>query len=423
MKLLDYFKQITQIPHCSRHAEDLKDFLISFAKAQGYRVETDQAGNILARKANAKICLQAHYDMVCVGRAPEITVVEKDGWLSAEDASLGADNGIAVAMMMVLMEEGAACEFLFTVDEEVGLIGANALAFDLQSRYMLNLDSEEEGEVYIGCAGGVDIEAERTYAMKSSDLPFYKVRISGLPGGHSGVDIGKNIPNAIKVFAAYAKAHQMEIAHMKGGERINSIPTQLEAVVASSKPLPEGEHLTIVPLSEKIPVAVDSAQIVSLLEEIPHGVLAYNDKLGIPDRSVNLAKIVFDEGKCRIDVSLRAMDEAGLAQVESQTASLFRSRGYRVQSHGKYPAWKPEVNDFSEKVCQTMRQVVGTCRYRAIHAGLECAVISHLYPDIAIASIGPTIRAPHSVSESVEIASVERTFQIVRQVIDAVSER
>ncbi len=422
MKLLDYFQKITQIPHCSHESEQLKLFLTGFAKSHGYQVETDDAGNIVARKADAKICLQAHYDMVCVGRAPEIVLVEKDGWLSAEESSLGADNGIAVAMMMVLMEEGAACEFLFTADEEVGLIGANALQFDLQSRYMLNLDSEEEGEVYIGCAGGVDIEAERMYQTAHSDLPFYKIEVSGLPGGHSGVDIDKNIPNAIKVFAAYAKAHPVKIATMQGGERINSIPAHLEAIVASSEPLPDAEYITVTPVSQTTTVAVNTSEIVALLEEIPHGVLAYNNRLNIPDRSMNLAKIAFHEGRCRIALSLRAMDERGLQEVEDEISNLLRKRGYRVESHGKYPAWKPEVNDFSKKVCQSVREVLGDCQYRAIHAGLECAVISHLYPDIAIASIGPTIRLPHSVSERVEIASVERTFKIVKQVINAVSE-
>ncbi len=418
-KIFDYFDQITQIPHCSHHAEKLQAFLIDFAHTRGYRVRHDSAGNILADRGEAVLAFQAHYDMVCVGNAPQIETFVEDGWMRAHESTLGADNGIAVAMMMVLMDRGAACEFLFTADEEVGLVGANALSFDLKSRYMLNLDSEDEAEVYIGCAGGVDIFAQKSYGMRPSQKRFFLVEISGLPGGHSGVEIHKKIPNAIKLFASWAKEQGVEIASVEGGERINSIPVHLKAVVACEGVPQEREHIRVTPLHEPFDVVADSEEIIELIVQLPHGVLAYNDKLQIPDRSLNLAQISLKEGVCDIAVSARAMGDTGLTAVEEDLRSLFQRYGYRVESEGKYPAWKPEVNDFSELVCEKVHAVFGRCDYKAIHAGLECAVLSNRYPQIAIASIGPNIRSPHATHEKVEIASVEKTFRVVEKIVDA----
>jgi len=419
MKLLNYFQQLTQIPHCSHHSEKLKLFLTDFAKARGYQVKSDSAGNILAYKGSPKLSLQAHYDMVCVGKAPEIETFAEDGWLYARDSSLGADNGIAIAMMMVLMDDEKECEYLFTADEEVGLIGANALTFPLQSSYMLNLDSEDEAEVYIGCAGGVDIFAQKLYETLSCEKDFYEITVSGLPGGHSGVEIHKNIPNAIKLFAEFCQKYECLVALLEGGERINSIPVHCRAIVACKK-VPESQpHIDVKKISQKFPIVQHSYEMIDLLCKFPHGVLAWNDKLAIPNQSVNLATVAVKNGICDIAVSARAMDDAGLQKVETEIADLFTSYGYDVKSEGKYPAWKPEVNDFSEIVCEKMEEVFGACHYRAIHAGLECAVLSCLYPDMKIASIGPNIRSPHSSHEKVEIASVTKTYEVVKKIVDA----
>ncbi len=419
MKLLDYFQKLTQIPHCSHHSEKLKLFLTDFVKARGYQVKSDSAGNIIAFKGSPKLSLQAHYDMVCVGKAPEIETFTEDGWLYARDSSLGADNGIAIAMMMVLMDDGKECEYLFTADEEVGLIGANALSFPLQSSYMLNLDSEDEAEVYIGCAGGVDIFAQKSYETLSCEKDFYEITVSGLPGGHSGVEIHKNIPNAIKLFAEFCQKHDCLVASLEGGERINSIPVQCRAIVACEK-VPESQpHIDVKKIFRKFSVVQHTHEIIDLLCKFPHGVLAWNDKLAIPDQSVNLATVAVKNGICDIAVSARAMDDAGLQKVETEIADLFTLYGYDVKSEGKYSAWKPEVNDFSEIVCEKMEEVFGACHYRAIHAGLECAVLSSLYPDMKIASIGPNIRSPHSSHEKVEIASVTKTYEVVKKIVDA----
>jgi dipeptidase D len=242
-KILDYFQQITQIPHCSYETSKLKDFLISFSKERGYEVLVDSADNILIKKGTSKLIFQAHYDMVCVGEAPKIETYIEDGWMMAKNSTLGADNGMAIAMMMALIDEQKECEFLFTNDEEVGLIGSGSLEFELEAKQMLNLDSEDDAEVYIGCAGGVDIDAVKKYDSFLKSTEFYEITIGGLKGGHSGVDIDKNIPNAIKLFAKFLKDKDVQIASIKAGERVNSIPVNLQATIFCKSELKSQKHI------------------------------------------------------------------------------------------------------------------------------------------------------------------------------------
>ncbi len=420
MKIIEYFLQITKIPHCSYNSEKLKQFLVDFSKNRGYSVFVDDAGNILAKSKTPSISLQAHYDMVCVGDAPNIRVTTKNNKMSAQNSSLGADNGIAVSMMMSLMDERADCEFLFTADEEVGLVGAKALNFPLSSKYMLNLDSEDEAEVYIGCAGGVDIYAQKSYKLKESDDDFYEIEISNLPGGHSGVDIDKNIPNAIKVFADFCKDKNIKIAKLKAGERINSIAANLKAVVSSSEMLQSSGFVKIKPLEKKYLVIEDSSQLLNLLSEFTHGVIEFDKELNIPYISANLALVKLKNNEFTIEVSARAMDDNGLFKIEKEIKEFFDKYGYKTKSADKYPAWKPETNEFSKLVYQEMKKNFNKCEYRAIHAGLECAVISSIYPNIKIASIGPNIKFPHSVNEEVDLVSVAKIYEVLKRVINEV---
>ena len=415
-KIFDYFQQITQIPHCSHDASKLKDFLIDFAKERGYEVQTDKTENILIKKGTPKLALQAHYDMVCVGDAPKLKTFIKDGWMMAENSTLGADNGMAIAMMMALMDEGKVCEFLFTSDEEVGLIGASALEFELNSKQMLNLDSEDEAEVYIGCAGGVDIEAVKKYERFEKTGTFYELTISGLPGGHSGVEIHKNIPNAIKLFGVFLKGKDIQIVSLEAGERINSIPTNLKAILFSHSELECEKNINIEKIEGTFQI-IENSEIISLINNFKHGVLSFNESLKVPDTSINLALVSLKEGVLKIETSARAMDDKSLKQVEEKYQNFFESFGYKVKCEGKYPAWKPEINSFSKEVEKAMIEVFGKSEFRAIHAGLECAIISEKYPDMKFTSIGPNIRSPHSTHEKVEIASVEKIYQVVQKIV------
>ena len=418
--ILHHFKTITSIPHCSKAADKLLNYLTLFAQERGYKVEVDAAENILISKGTPKLCLQAHYDMVCMGKAPEIKTYEKDGWLNAEESSLGADNGIAIAMMMVLMDEGAELEFLITADEEIGLIGANALSFDLHASMMLNLDSEDEAEVYIGCAGGVDIVATKPYALIDDKRPAYRVTVSGLSGGHSGVDIDKDIPNALKLLAGYLKDKKIGLVSLEGGERRNSIPVHASAIVKSDSVLEGNERVGVEAIECSEPILYGGSEIIDLMKGFSHGVHEMSEALKIPERSINLAIVSIKGGLCQIETSARAMSAEGLTQISGETLYFFESYGFDVEMVDKYPSWKPEVNSFTEEVSACMEEVYGESKMMAIHAGLECGVISQKYPLLKIASIGPTIRYPHSTREKVKIDSIEKTFRVLQKVIERI---
>jgi len=420
MSIIEHFKTLTQIPHCSYEAEKLQEFLVDFATQREYRVEVDEAKNIFISKGTPKLSLQAHYDMVCIGKAPNIEIYEEDGWLKAKESSLGADNGIAIAMMMELMDAREELEFLITADEEVGLVGANALSFKLNSKMMLNLDSEDEAEVYIGCAGGIDITATKPYASLKDTRPSYSVTVEGLVGGHSGVDIDKDIPNAIKLLASYLKDKKVGIVSIQGGERLNSIPTFAQAIVKSNEILTSNSRVTIKAITDDAPILHAGDEIISLLANISHGVRELNQELGIPDRSINLARVSTQAGLCTIETSTRAMDPRGMTQNSYDMITLFDGYSYDTEQTDKYPAWKPEVNTFTSLVGESMQEVFGESQNRAIHAGLECGIISQKYPHILIASIGPTIRYPHSSREMVKISSVKKSFEVVQKIIEAV---
>ena len=422
--IIEHFQTLTQIPHCSKIADRLLEFLVTFAEERGYDVQVDDAKNIYLSKGRPTLCLQAHYDMVCMGKAPVLETYIEDGWMKAKEASLGADNGMAIAMMMQLMDEGRELEFLLTADEEVGLIGANQVAFDLKSRYMLNLDSEDEAEVYIGCAGGVDITASKQDSYVDGSGSCYEVAVKGLVGGHSGVDIDKGIPSAIKVLGEYLHAHKItQLASIYAGERRNSIPANAVAIVRSDSKLENTELVKVRELSERPKVLREGAKTIEMIHRFKHGVHAHNEALGIPDVSINLAIITADEkGGLLVETSARAMDALKLEHISQETLAFFNDYGFTVKLEDKYPAWKPDVSDFTNLVSQEMQSVFGRTKMMAIHAGLECGVIAEKYPDMKFASIGPTIRYPHSTREMVDLESVERTFEVVKQIIRSVTE-
>jgi dipeptidase D len=357
--------------------------------------------------------------MVCVGRAPEIETVEIGGWLQARESSLGADNGMAIAMMMALMEEGKELEFLLTADEEIGLIGAKALAFDLKSDHLLNLDTEEAGEVYIGCAGGVDLIARKRCETVADNRPLWRVHLAGLPGGHSGVDIDKEIPNAVKELAAYLLEREgAAVVSFRGGERRNSIPAAAEALVRYAGEWPEAEHLNVETAEDRgEEVLADSEALLGFLATAPHGVVERNGELGIPETSLNLALVDFGGESCRVDYSLRAMSDEELEELTVRIETLLERHGFATKREDRYPAWKPEINDFTRLVREKLEGEFGHSGLKAIHAGLECGILNEKYPAIKMASIGPTIEYPHSIRERVDLASVGRTFRALKKIV------
>ncbi|HEY9189291.1 MAG TPA: M20/M25/M40 family metallo-hydrolase [Sulfurovum sp.] len=421
-EIIEHFKTLTQIPHCSKLADRLMEFLVDFAKSRGYSVEVDQTKNIYICKGEPVLCLQAHYDMVCVGKAPQLETYIEEGWMRARESSLGADNGMAIAMMMQLMDEGRELEFLLTSDEEVGLIGANHVAFELKSSYMLNLDSEDEAEVYIGCAGGADITAFKDDSYVEGTGSCYEVAVKGLPGGHSGVDIDKGIPSAIKVLGEYLTENGVtQLASIYAGERRNSIPANAVAIVRSEKVLEDSGDVAVRALNESPKVLKEGAKLIALIDAFKQGVHAMNETFDIPDVSINLAIITADEqGGLKVETSARAMGAEELELLTQETAAMFERFGFRVQVEDKYPAWRPDISDFTKLVSREIEGVFGKTKMMAIHAGLECGVIAEKYPQMKFASIGPTIRYPHSTREAVDLASVERTYQVVQNILEVI---
>ena len=418
-KIINYFISLTKVPHCSQNSEALFHYLIDFAKKCDYTIYSDDLQNILFRKGNPKLALQAHYDMVCMGNAPTIETYTEEGWMYAKDSSLGADNGVAIAMMMVLMEQGAELEFLLTSDEEVGLIGAGGIELELTSEYMLNIDFEDEGIVCIGCAGGADILAEQKFyklEREPSYLYNYKLSVVDLDGGHSGVDIDKNIPNAIKILADYLQDKEVLLSSCHGGERRNSIPANIVMELSSKTEL-NGNHWVEVEQLDRDLNLYDSDDFLHLLQEFKTGVHAYNKEFKLPDSSINLAIVNFKEGKAEIEASSRAMNDKGLESINQHTEELLLKYGFNTSIEYKYPAWKPEINNFTSSVNDAMKKVFGESKYEAIHAGLECGVLLERYPNMKFASIGPTIVSPHSTRERVKLDSIGKIFEVVEEVI------
>ncbi len=418
-KIIENFINITKINRCSYKTQKMQAYIINFAKNYGYEVKTDSAGNILVTKGNPKICLQAHYDMVCVGDAPNIEVEIKDGIIKAKNSSLGADNGMAIAMMLELIKEGIEAEFLFTNDEEVGLIGAKNLELTLQSKYLLNLDSEDEGAIFIGCAGGIDLKITKNLNKINANAKVYQVSVGNLPGGHSGIDIDKNIDNAILMLNFFLnKNNILAVGKYKGGEKINSIPANATAIVLANN-LEFSEFVNVKELNNVNLDFFDNCYIKDVLD-FPNGVLEYNSQFSVVESSSNLALINQEKSNLSIEVSMRSLDNNKLEQISLNAKKYWQNKGYNVEINDKYPGWKPQINEFTKIVQNSMQKIFNQSQNIVIHAGLECGILKQKYPNILFASIGPNIKYPHSTNEQCEIESVFKTYEAVLDIIKSV---
>jgi dipeptidase D len=400
----------------------MAQYLIQECKKTGAIISEDKAGNILARKGEPSICLQSHYDMVCMGKAPQIETYEEDGFLYAKDSSLGADNGMGIAIMLEILATQENLECLFTNDEEVGLLGAEELGLEVKSPYLLNLDSEDEGIVYVGCAGGIELKASMTIQKEKipEDYELFEIKVLDLPGGHSGIQIAEPIPNAIIMLANALRKYNALLIQIQGGERINSIPSHAQAIVA----LPRGCNFndpTIfsTPLRRKISHYIyNSKQILNFLCAFPHGVLGWDMALNVPSKSSNLARIFGDKDSLHVEIFARAMDKKGLKALQNNHEALLDLGGFTVHYHHENAPWTPQPFDFAQKVKEEAERIWGPTQLGAIHAGLEPGLLTQKLPHLHEAcSIGPRIEAPHTIKERCEIASVGRVAQIVLSLI------
>ena len=509
MRFLGYFEQICSIPHCSYQAQKLGEFLLEFSKSRGFEAKIDESFNIHAIKGKPKICLQAHYDMVCVGEAPKIELENDGEFLSAKNSTLGADNGIGLAIIMDIMDEAQDLEVLFTSDEEVGLIGANAFAGEICAPALLNLDSEDDSEVIIGCAGGLLAEFRREFEpsklglgeLFSSELEscelglgelfsssvsehfgtgllsnesshstsaenstqnnsnlnanYYELSCEGLEGGHSGMQIAKNIPNAIKELAHFAKNHGANILAMSGGDRDNAIPTWAKALVSASsklqsKGLVNAKKLDLLgakelfaklcddDLKNTIIMKANSADFtrnsrIPLLNDfllsLPHGVLGWDEGLGLPKTSANLAivqtRLTSKDENARIAFSVqiyaRSSSQEELAKLKNSYEAISELAGFQSSFGPSSMPWEPEQSEFATSVLNALQKYRPNAKITAIHAGLECGCLSAKMKQkgkkLVACSIGPNISGAHTINERCEIKSAQIIAQVLRDLL------
>ncbi|UYF44318.1 aminoacyl-histidine dipeptidase [Aliarcobacter cryaerophilus] len=425
--VLEIFKEITKIQRCSGNHKDFIEYMKEISKKLEYNCLVDEANNILCKKedSNANIVFQSHYDIVCLNDFCIPQIVEDDTTLKAIDSTLGADNGIGCSYMIALMYENFDGEFLFTSDEEIGLIGANGLNLPINSKYMLNLDSEDEGKICIGCAGGVDIIAKNSnkkIVPNIENLDLYEISISNLQGGHSGVDIDKNIPNAIKLIVKTIKECEGKILDINGGERINSIPANAKAIIASKKrPQKTHENMKIEKINTKSEhLNIYDDEIINFLYKFQNGVRDFNKELNVVQDSINLALIKTNIDEIVIEFSARSMNNENLKELKEKTKKDLINNNFYVETYGKYPAWSPDINDFTSKVLDIYKTFDKNASLEAIHAGLECAIFKDKFPNLKIASIGPTIKFPHSKKEFVYKKSIENVFEVVKKIANSI---
>ena len=415
--VLENFKNLCQIPHCSFDTKQMKEFLCAYSKKHGFEVKIDKAGNIHALKGKAQICLQSHYDMVCMGLAPNIEVYEEQGFLRAKNSSLGADNGIGVAIMMSAMAEFEHLECLFTNDEEVGLLGVKNLEHILQAPMLLNLDHENENEIIIGCAGGVEIEAVLPCTFKKGFGKVYELQACGFKGGHSGINIIENHKISIKEMAKYIQENNGKIIKFEGGERINSLPKHAKAFVHFSNEPKATQGIECTYKGEQeFNYCLQSQILLSVLNAFTHGIRSFDKNLEIVQTSISLALLRMTEKEIKIHLFARSNLLDGLKQVEFETLEFFKAFGFQTKTYGFYEPWEGKENALSKAVFKSLNALVGEVKISGIHAGLECGVIEKKQK-LLCASIGPNIHNPHSTDEHCEIASVEKITQVVFEIL------
>lgn len=460
-KTLEYFSKIASIPHPSYDTSALFTFLTKECEKLSTKVSTDEAGNIHCVKGNPKCCLQGHYDMVVVGKACEKKPIElyeevKEGkrFLRAKDSSLGADNGIAIALCLALASKYEHIECLFSNDEEVGMLGAKALQMPINANVMLNLDSENINEIVLGCAGGMDINATKPLrAQKSNYTHFYTIRAFGFLGGHSGIDIDKGRDNAIIECARLLEDLPCEIVRFSGGEKRNSIPVGVEVVIISKEDLLENlqkysKHLVLCNADEKS-MSLKSAkgwgfvftqcelkksmsftkeQILPILLEIKSGV--YESDGAVVLNSANLSLINLQshpKPTLSISIMARANDDSKLASTKTYLQDLAQKQGFMVEVSDFYGAWKRSISDedvLLQSLIKEFNALEITPSVVQIHAGLECGILQKRISElrtksgaksesIKILSIGPSIDFPHSTQERLDLESVKHFVTIV----------
>jgi len=467
----NYFYELTQIPRPSKKEEKVIAYLLDFAKKHNLEAKKDEAGNVLITKPATKglenlptVILQGHVDMVAEKNSNTVHDFEKDPietyidgeWLKAKGTTLGADNGVGVAAALAVLAsdtiEHGKLECLFTVDEETGLTGAYALGKDfLKGDILINLDTEEEGELYIGCAGGKITTVTFTYKPETvpSNYFWFKVQVKNLSGGHSGSDIHKGLGNANKILNRYlwalSRKYDLALVQIDGGNLHNAIAREASAVAGipySKKedvivelnilaPQIEAELKAMDPNLKMTVESTDTPEFIidkdttlNLLNGIyacPHGVLAMSHEIpGLVETSTNLASVKMKENNTIvITTSQRSSTNSLKDDAGNMVNAVFTLAKADIKHSAGYPGWKPNPDSKILGVAKdSYKKLFGKePEIMAIHAGLECGLFLEKYPHLDMISCGPTIRNAHSPEEQIEIATVDKWWVLLLNIL------
>ena len=454
------FYALTEIPRPSKKEEQVRAFLQKFGEDRKLETIVDEIGNVIIKKPATEgmedrmgVILQGHMDMVPQKNADTEHDFEKDPidayvdgeWVTAKGTTLGADNGMGVAASMAVLEDEDAVhgplEVLITMDEETGMTGAeNLKAGVLDGDILMNLDSEDEGELYIGCAGGVDTNGDLAY--KEEEMPegmtAYKVTVKGLKGGHSGLDIHLGRGNANKIMNVLllkaSEKYGLRVADVQGGSLRNAIPREsfvvavvpeankenFEAFVAEFEAIAQDEFkdadeglVALVEATDLPKTVIDEKaqkQMFDIVAAVPNGVIKMSESVaGIVETSTNLAIVKSNGGKIEMCTLNRSLVDDDRDKLAAEIRAVFEASGAKAESTGAYPGWKPNPDS---AILKEMKEVYNN-KYgrvpevKVIHAGLECGILGATYPNWDMISFGPTIRNPHSPDEKVKIDTVE----------------
>jgi dipeptidase D len=467
-----YFGAISRIPRGSKNEAAVAAYVLETARKLGCEAVEDGVMNVLARKPASpgregvkSVCLQGHLDMVCEKNADKqhdflvdpLELVRKGDVLMANGTTLGADNGIAVATMLALLEEKGLehgpIECLFTIDEETGLTGAGSLTPDfVRSRTLINLDSEEEGALYVGCAGGRDsvgVFPAATEAV-SGKMVSADVIVKGLKGGHSGLDIDKGRGNALKILVRALLALDAlngRIASIEGGNKRNAIPREARAriflstgkvrkaqeAIATLREAVKAENARVDP-DVDVSLAVGSSRegmvlkrllgkkILRTIAALPHGVIKMSPDIpGLVETSTNVAVVRTSDDAVRIETSQRSSVASEIEEIVESVKSVFVLAGTEIEAGKGYPGWKPNMDS---AVLATAKKVHAALfgkepHVKAVHAGLECGIIGEKFPGMDMVSLGPTLEAVHSPEEKIFIPTVDRFWKYLLEILKA----
>ena len=471
-RVWDIFRQVSAIPRCSKNEGRILDWLKDFAKSRNLACRSDVVGNTVIElpptkgyEKSSAVMLQSHVDMVCE-KTPEskhdfskdpIELIERDGWVTADGTTLGADDGLGVALALALSDVvGLAhprIELLFTVDEETGLTGANALQKGfITGKYLINLDGEDESFI-VGCAGGenTEITLNIEWADAPAGLDCFALKVSGLYGGHSGVDIDTGRANAIQLLTRSINKLQsqfdLRICSIDGGKASNAIPRDAQAVILLDPSCLKSVKQQITELessfkkefsatdpnlkmelvaqekkaSEKT-IINNQSSIINLLSALPAGVYCMSNEFkGTVETSNNLARVetIRGENLLRITTMQRGFELSKMDELTGKIAAIARQAGAKVKASERYPTWKPDTSSSLLKLAKEIFKKLNNKEpeVKVIHAGLEPAVIGEKFPGIEMISVGPNIENPHSPQERLNIASVDTVWEFLIELI------